>query len=429
MAGLPRPHSAGISHLHEAKAQRIISANIRLQSCRAAIENANADEKAQLMKEIKELEKVPDQNVFMAQSADYLRRNDELKAIIENPNQTKEKRQQAQIDLDKLANDFRDEFLQDDIEKQKKPKQKKGVSSRSRCVRRPKGRFSYYIPTTEQVRADLVDIANNEDAGIRYEQDKEERDGKLDVGEIGYDREHDQPDCRESKKFAYKRLGHFLECLKQVQGKSTERLPEISEGVKQEFIKSGLPFDKITPERVRKKLKLLGLTNKYDQSTSICCELNPSFVPIVIPADRELVLKRKFQKLEPVFDEIKGLVRRTRKNFMSYHFVAYKLCELLGYTEYLSSFTPLKAQNLRIEQDSFWKLCCAKLGWEFLRSTGNLAESSWIRKRKREDSDTQSTKKSKSVESETISLEISSVKRRKRKREDSENQTHKKAKK
>ena len=55
-----------------------------------------------------------------------------------------------------------------------------------------------------------------------------------------------------------------------------------------------------------------------------------------------------------------------RQNFLNYYYVLYKMCELLGYDEYLKYFYMLKDPIKRMEQDIIWKKICAELNWEFI---------------------------------------------------------------
>jgi len=55
-----------------------------------------------------------------------------------------------------------------------------------------------------------------------------------------------------------------------------------------------------------------------------------------------------------------------RVNFLSYHFVPYKLCELLGEDKYIPYFYMLKDPIKRMEQDNIWKKICNELNWEYI---------------------------------------------------------------
>ncbi len=58
----------------------------------------------------------------------------------------------------------------------------------------------------------------------------------------------------------------------------------------------------------------------------------------------------------------------TRKNFLSYSYVLYKFCELLGEDSLKQHFPLLKSAEKLYAQDSIWKNICKELGWEFIRS-------------------------------------------------------------
>ena len=55
-----------------------------------------------------------------------------------------------------------------------------------------------------------------------------------------------------------------------------------------------------------------------------------------------------------------------RVNFLNYYYTVYKLCELLGQTQFLPFFPMLKDREKRIEQDNIWKKICDELEWEFI---------------------------------------------------------------
>jgi hypothetical protein len=154
---------------------------------------------------------------------------------------------------------------------------------------------------------------------------------------------------------------------------------------------SRIPAHMITPRRVRQKLKKLGGSRYFEFSTCVACRLNPTYKPLVLEPEHEAKLLEYFVLLEPVFDAIKTEVKSTRNNFMSYPNTAYKLCEMLGqdeenkaYLGYMKHFSPLKSEQLQVEQDEFWELCCEKLGMPFYRTIGNAIRTKKRRpKRKR----------------------------------------------
>lgn len=56
----------------------------------------------------------------------------------------------------------------------------------------------------------------------------------------------------------------------------------------------------------------------------------------------------------------------SRKNFLSYSYVLYKFCELLGEDDFLPCFPLLKSKEKLYQQDVIWKKICNELKWEFI---------------------------------------------------------------
>ena len=53
---------------------------------------------------------------------------------------------------------------------------------------------------------------------------------------------------------------------------------------------------------------------------------------------------------------------------MSYSYVLFKFCEMLGYTQFLECFSLLKGVDKLKKQDEYFSAVCAKLGWPFIPS-------------------------------------------------------------
>ena len=75
-------------------------------------------------------------------------------------------------------------------------------------------------------------------------------------------------------------------------------------------------------------------------------------------------------KLRLMFTEIQGPFERNcpeeRKNFLSYSYVLYKFCELLGEDKYLPCFPLLKSKEKLKQQDSIWRGIAKDLHWEYI---------------------------------------------------------------
>lgn len=173
--------------------------------------------------------------------------------------------------------------------------------------------------------------------------------------------------------YTYKPVNHFREELKRVQGVCTSILPaDVHVSLNQELLRCRSRPETITPTWVRQKLKKLGFSQFYEHSVSIASQLNPTFHAIHIPPEREEKLCQMFLVAEPAYQQIKRQVQNKRKNFLSYNFIAFKLCELLLWKQYQPAFTLLKSRQLLIEQDRFWKRVCHITGWNYINTIGNV---------------------------------------------------------
>ena len=164
--------------------------------------------------------------------------------------------------------------------------------------------------------------------------------------------------------FAYKRLNHFFEHVSTLQGKENTNIPdEVIAQVRREFEKARLTSpDDITQKRVRGFLKKLGYSKLYEHSWHIVSLLGGKGV-VKIPPELEAKLKWMFQEIQAPFERCKP---EGRKNFLSYSFVLYKFCELLGEDEYLPHFSLLKSREKLQQADLIWKAICAELSWQYI---------------------------------------------------------------
>jgi hypothetical protein len=76
------------------------------------------------------------------------------------------------------------------------------------------------------------------------------------------------------------------------------------------------------------------------------------------------------ERLRIMFKDIQGPFEKNcppeRKNFLSYSYVLYKFCELLGEDEYLQYFPLLKSKEKLYNQDVLFRKICEELKWEFI---------------------------------------------------------------
>jgi hypothetical protein len=183
---------------------------------------------------------------------------------------------------------------------------------------------------------------------------------------IPYLIENDKPSYKEPPKevcfYAYKRINHFKEIIAQFQGKETTQIPpEVVENIKQQIKKERIDISQITNAKTKEILKKLGYNKYYEHIPFIKDKLG--IKPPVMTQEFEETLFNLFMELQAPYSKF---CPDDRVNFLNYYYTAYKLCELLGETQYLENFPMLKDREKRIEQDAVWKKICEELNWEFI---------------------------------------------------------------
>ena len=166
--------------------------------------------------------------------------------------------------------------------------------------------------------------------------------------------------------YSYKRENHFNEWISQFQAQETTTIPpEVIQQLRTELKKMKIKkLTDITQAKVRSLLKKLRLNKYYEHVPYITNSLNgmePPKMPIVL----EERLRIMFKEIQEPFDKH---CPQDRKNFLSYSYVLYKFCELLGEDQYLQCFPLLKSKEKLYQQDVIWKLICVELQWEFIQT-------------------------------------------------------------
>jgi hypothetical protein len=183
---------------------------------------------------------------------------------------------------------------------------------------------------------------------------------------VAYLFESEKPSYKEPPKeacfYAYKRINHFKEILAQFQAKETTQIPlEVIDNIKLQIKKERISLSKFTNTKAKDILKKLGYNKFYEHIPYIKDKLGIK-PPTMTPQLEE--------QLCNLFMEIQGPYAKfcpdDRVNFLNYYYTIYKLCELLGQTQFLSYFPLLKDREKQIEQDEIWKKICAELNWEFI---------------------------------------------------------------
>lgn len=178
--------------------------------------------------------------------------------------------------------------------------------------------------------------------------------------------EHEKPSYKEPPKevcyYAYKRINHFREILAQIQAKECTQIPEdIIVNIIAQIKKERIELSNMTNKKMKEILKKFGYNKYYEHIPYIKFKLgiNP---PVMSPEIEETLcnlfieIQRPYAKYCPP----------DRVNFLNYYYTIYKLCEIIGETQFLSCFPMLKDREKRIEQDYIWKKICYDLNWEFI---------------------------------------------------------------
>lgn len=166
--------------------------------------------------------------------------------------------------------------------------------------------------------------------------------------------------------FSYKRINHFSEWLASIQAKETLEVPQsILDTIMQHLHDQRIhDLKEVTVHRVRDILKKLKMRKYYEHVQLITCKITGRNPPRMSPEMEEkikvcfLAASSSFQRHCPP----------DRKNMISYQLVLLKLCELLGYTEFVPYFMLLKGRDKLSRMDEIWKKICDDLDWTFIPS-------------------------------------------------------------
>jgi hypothetical protein len=163
---------------------------------------------------------------------------------------------------------------------------------------------------------------------------------------------------------SYKRDNHLNEWILQFQGRETTNIPkEVIEQLRAEFKKEKIEkLSDITQTKVKQYLRKLRYSKYYEHATYITNILN-GLNPPSMTHELEERLRHMFRDIQEPFEKH---CPANRSNFLSYSYVLYKFCELLGEDEYLPYFPLLKSKEKLRQQDVIWKGICGELKWEYI---------------------------------------------------------------
>ena len=156
----------------------------------------------------------------------------------------------------------------------------------------------------------------------------------------------------------YKRINYFKDMLNMYMGVQKIDIPvALLNNVKLEF-KKKLIIDSsnVDTKLMKKILKDLGQNKYYEHSRLIISKVF-NYPLTTLSSETIDNLITMFTVLQKPFEDNKG----TRKSFLSYPYVFYKLFELLDLNEYMENHDLLKNRDKLIKQEIIWKRMMTEL--------------------------------------------------------------------
>lgn len=170
-------------------------------------------------------------------------------------------------------------------------------------------------------------------------------------------------ECVQDTSPSYKRDNHLHEWITRVQALERKVVPvEVKKEVLAAFDKWGFDRKKPTKVLVRKFLRDAGYQRYFEHVPQIMQWLSGS-PQIHFTDDTVQKIKRVFREIQAPFERHKP---KDRKNFLSYSYVLYKVCELLELDHMLHAFSLLKSRQNLMKADKVWKGICADCGYQYI---------------------------------------------------------------
>ncbi len=168
--------------------------------------------------------------------------------------------------------------------------------------------------------------------------------------------------------FAYLRMNHFNERLTYSQAKESTRISdEDIKKVMDRIIERRITdVDKITMDVTYGIMKDLKMRHIYKQNAQLWCRIT-SKPPKRMSPEQEEQHRSMFRAVNRLWPKYKP---EERKNFLSYNYLLFKFCQLLGMDEFCGLYKLLKGERKLSRQDEIFKQICEdpELQWEFIQS-------------------------------------------------------------
>jgi hypothetical protein len=164
-------------------------------------------------------------------------------------------------------------------------------------------------------------------------------------------------------KYCYSKILHFGTWLASIQGRENKPISKkIIENISLHLYESGLNSKKITLIHIKKALKKLNLTRYNQNIPQIWATLTGNSPPRLTPTEKKW-FETKFKIICEVWENVRP---EWRTNFISYPYVIYKLCQMLGRNDFLPFLNLHKGRDKIDQEEILFKKICIQADWKFI---------------------------------------------------------------
>lgn len=119
----------------------------------------------------------------------------------------------------------------------------------------------------------------------------------------------------------------------------------------------------ITYHMVRDLLKKVKYSHAFENVTQIIRIVTMQPMKSLSPLQKNTLIQC-FEEIQIPYGKFKG----KRKNFLSYSYIMYKFCEMLGYTYWLNFLKLFDTDQKMLQADQIWKNICIECGYTFIET-------------------------------------------------------------
>ena len=125
-----------------------------------------------------------------------------------------------------------------------------------------------------------------------------------------------------------------------------------------ELSKRRITPKEVTVTDVRECVRELKLSDYYYYTSQIYAKILNKPPPCLSDMQYQKILTC-IKAIQVPFE----LAPKDRHNFLSYSYCMHKICELLGYNDFLEFFPILRGEKNKQKHDAIWQFICTYLNW------------------------------------------------------------------